>query len=48
MRRDKWLSSRILKSYEDIVDNCCFAWNKLVDQPWRIMSLGLRPWALGF
>jgi len=24
------------------------AWNKLVDQPWRIMSIGLRDWAHGF
>jgi len=24
------------------------AWNKLVDQPWRIMSLGLRLWAHEF
>jgi hypothetical protein len=23
-------------------------WNKLVDQPWRIMSLGLRQWAHEF
>ncbi len=23
-------------------------WNKLVDQPWRIMSIGLRQWAHGF
>ena len=27
---------------------CCTAWNKLVDQPWRIMSIGLRQWAYGF
>ena len=46
--RDNWLSNRIFKSYDDIVDHCCFAWNKLVDQPWRIMSLGLRQWAHGF
>jgi len=26
----------------------CAAWNKLVDQPWRIMSIGLRQWAHGF
>ena len=32
----------------DIVDHCCDAWNKLVDQPWRIMSIGLRDWAHGF
>lgn len=30
--RDNWLSSRIFKSYGDIVDHCCVAWNKLVDQ----------------
>ena len=46
--RDNWLSNRIFKSYDDIVDHCCFAWNKLIDQPWRIMSLGLRQWAHGF
>ena len=23
----------------------CHAWNKLVDQPWTIMSIGLRDWA---
>jgi hypothetical protein len=32
----------------DLVDHCCEAWNKLVDQPWRIMSLGLRQWAHEF
>jgi hypothetical protein len=31
-----------------IVDHCCFAWNSLIDQPWRIMSIGLRDWAHGF
>ena len=45
--RDNWLSNRIYQSYDDIVDHCCFAWNKLVDQPWRIMSIGLRGWAHG-
>ena len=45
--RDNWLSNRIFKSYDDIVEHCCFAWNQLVDQPWRIMSLGLRSWAHG-
>jgi len=46
--RDNWLSNRIFKSYDDLVDHCCAAWNKLVDQPWRIMSIGLRQWAHGF
>ena len=43
--RDNWLSNRIFKSYDDILDQCCFAWNRLADQPWRIMSIGLRKWA---
>ena len=46
--RDNWLSNRIFESYDDILDHCCFAWNRLVDQPWRIMSIGLRQWAHGF
>src|SRR5258706_10139154 len=25
--RDNWLSNRIFKSYDDIVDHCCYAWN---------------------
>ena len=31
--RDNWLSNRVIKSYADLVDHCCEAWNKLVDQP---------------
>jgi hypothetical protein len=46
--RDNWLSNRIFKSYDDIVYHCCFAWNRLIDQPWRIMCLGLRQWAHGY
>ena len=48
LMRDNWLSNRIFSSYDDIVDHCCFAWNQLVDQPWRIMTLGLRQWAHGY
>jgi transposase len=43
--RDNWLSNRVFTSYDNILDHCCFAWNRLIDQPWRIMSLGLRQWA---
>jgi len=28
--RDNWLSNRVFKSYDDIVDHCCYAWNKLI------------------
>ncbi len=27
---------------------CCEAWNNFVDQPWRIMSIGMRDWAHEF
>ena len=43
--RDNWLSNRVFASYDDIVDQCCDAWNKLIDQPWKIMSIGYRQWA---
>ena len=46
--RDNWLSNRVFASYREIVDHCCDAWNRLVDQPWRIMSIGHRNWAQEF
>src|SRR3979409_1263307 len=46
--RDNWLSNRVFKSYDDLVDLWWLAWNRLVYQPWRIMSIGLRQWAHEF
>src|SRR5215210_254042 len=46
--RDNWLSNRVFASYTDLVDHCCEAWNKLIERPWTIMSIGLRDWANGF
>jgi len=46
--RDNWLSNRVFSSHDNILDHCCYAWNTLVDQPWRIMSIGLRDWAHRF
>ncbi len=43
--RENWLSNRIFTSYDNLVDHCCHAWNKLVGQPWTIKSIGLRNWA---
>jgi hypothetical protein len=43
--RQNALSNRVFKSYDDIVTLCCEAWNALLDQPWKIMSIGLRDWA---
>ena len=34
-------------TYDDIVDHCCEAWNRLVDRPWTIMSISMRDWAHG-
>ena len=44
--RQNWLSNRIFKSFDDIVDHCCYAWNTLIDQPWKIMSIAHRDWAI--
>ena len=43
--RQNWLSNRVFKSFDDIVDHCCYAWNTLIDQPWKIMSIAKRDWA---
>lgn len=43
--RQNWLSNRVFRSYDDILDHSCDAWNKLIDQPWKIMSIGRREWA---
>ena len=46
--RDNWLSNRVFESYDEIVDHCCDAWNKLIELPSRIMSIGNRQWAQEF
>ena len=38
--RDNWLSNRVFRDHDDI--------DSLIDQPWRIMSIGLRDWAYRF
>jgi len=43
--RQNWSSNRIFKSFDDIVDHCCYAGNTLIDQPWKIMSIARRDWA---
>jgi transposase len=46
--RANWLSNRVFKSDDQIIALCCEAWNKLIDQPWKIMSIGRRKWAHEF
>ena len=43
--RQTYLSNRVFEDYDEIVEAACQAWNRLVDQPWQIMSIGLRDWA---
>ena len=43
--RQTHLSNRVFDSYEDIINAACDAWNKLIDKPWKIMSIGMRKWA---
>jgi hypothetical protein len=42
---DNWRSNRVFPSHDSIVDHCCEAWNKLIDQPWHIIGIGRRKWA---
>jgi hypothetical protein len=43
--RQNHLSNRIFKTYTDIVDACCSAWNALVEESKRIASIATRDWA---
>jgi len=43
--RDNWLSNHIFETCDEIADHCCDAWNKLIRQPARIKSIGMRKWA---
>ena len=40
--RDKWLGNRAFGSCQDILDRCREAWNRLAEQPWTIISGGMR------
>jgi hypothetical protein len=44
MRQNR-LSNRIFLSFNDIVDHCCYAWNTLIDQSWKISPslIAIRP-----
>jgi DDE superfamily endonuclease len=43
--RANWLSNRVFNSYDAILDAACEAWQKLLDEPHTIMSIGMRHWA---
>ncbi len=43
--RQTYLSNRVFDTYDEIIDAACNAWNKLIDKPWKIMSIAMRKWA---
>ncbi len=43
--RQNWLSNRVFEDYDAIIEAGCQAWNKLIDQPETIRSIGMREWA---
>ncbi len=44
--RQNYLSNRVFETYENIVDACCEAWNKLTAETGRITSIVSRDWAI--
>ena len=40
-----WLPNRNFKPFHDIVDHNCYACNRLIDQPWKSLSVARRDWA---
>jgi hypothetical protein len=43
--RQNWLSNRVFENYDAIIDAACDAWQRLIDQPETITSIGMRDWA---
>ena len=43
--RANFLSHRVWQTYDDIVEACRNAWNKLMQMPDRIASITQRTWA---
>ena len=43
--KNLYLGNRLFENYEAIVSACCQAWNKLMAEPSRVKSIGVRDWA---
>jgi len=43
--RQTYLSNRLFADHDEINDAACKAWNRLIDKPSRIKSIGMRQWA---
>ena len=44
--RQTYLANRVFKSYNDILDACQDAWQKLLDKTGQIASIATREWAI--
>lgn len=42
--RANWLSNRVFADYDAILDAGCEAWNRLIEKPETIRSIGTRDW----
>ena len=43
--RQSYLSNRVFRDYDDVVEASSSAWNKLVAEQGRIASIGTRCWS---
>ncbi len=43
--RQNHLSNRVFATHDDILEAACQAWNRLIDKPSKITSIGMRDWA---
>jgi DDE superfamily endonuclease/Winged helix-turn helix len=43
--RQNWISNIVFENYDAIVDAACDAWRKLIADPEKITSIGVRNWA---
>ncbi len=43
--KQHFLSNRVFKDLEEILDKCAYAWNSFINEPSRIKSLCSRDWA---
>ncbi len=42
--RDRYLSLRLFRDLDDIIDGCCDAWNRMTAEPGRVASLNDFPY----
>lgn len=43
--KNNFLSNKVFKNLDHVIQNCCQAWNALCQEKGRIKSIGFRQWA---